>query len=67
MIKINSIVKLKAKPNSGEMIVIDIKDRYLNHPHASSSNPVIFVKFWDDKKNSYEYEEFYSNALEFVK
>lgn len=66
-IKLHDIVMFKAAPNSGEMVVVDIKDRYMNYPHASNTNPVIFVKFWDSKKQEYNYDSFYQEALELVK
>ena len=68
MIKINlhDIVIFKANPNSGEMVVTDIKDSYRNFPHASSDNPVIFVKFWDKTKKEYNYDSFYSNHLKLI-
>lgn len=62
-IQLNDIVVFKAKPNSGEMIVIDIKDKYMNFPYASSENPVVFVKYWDSKTNVYNFDSFYANHL----
>jgi hypothetical protein len=62
-IQVHDIVISKATPNSGEMVVIDIKNDYRNFPYATSENPVVFVKFWDDKKKEYNFDSFYSNHL----
>ena len=62
-INLHDIVVFKAKPNSGEMVVTDIKTTYRNFPHSSTVNPVIFVKYWDLKTNLYNYDSFYSNHL----
>lgn len=62
-IKLHSIVKLKAEPNSGEMVVEDIKSSYRNFPYATSENPVVFVKFWNPKTYDYEFAQFYSQVL----
>ena len=50
-IQLHDIVVFKATPNSGEMVVIDVKNNYRNFPYANSENPVIFVKYWDSKTN----------------
>lgn len=63
MFKVGDIVFFNASPNSGEMIVTDVKTKYLNFPHASESNPVVFVKFWNDDKKEYCYDSFYANHL----
>lgn len=62
-IQIHNIVVFKATPNSGEMVVTDVKDNYRNFPCANSENPVVFVKYWDSKTNLYNYENFYANHL----
>lgn len=62
-LKLDDIVIFRANPNSGEMIVYDIKEKYLNYPTASSENPVVIVKYWDANKKSYEFDSFYSNYL----
>lgn len=62
-IQIHDVVIFKATPNSGQMTVTDIKEKYMNYPHATSENPVVFVKFWDDKKKEYNFDAFYSNHL----
>lgn len=63
IIKLHDIVIFKATPNSGQMTVTDIKEKYMNYPHANSENPVVFVKFWDDKKKEYNFDAFYANHL----
>lgn len=65
-IKLHSIVKLIAEPNSGEMVVEDIKTTDQNFPHANSENPVILVKFWNPKTYDYEFASFYSKVLTVV-
>ncbi len=62
-IKIDDIVIFKAEPNSGEMIVTDIKLRHRHFPHVTEENPVVLVKFWDAKKHIYNYDSFYANHL----
>ena len=62
-IQLHDIVVFKATPNSGEMVVIDVKNNYRNFPYANSENPVIFVKYWDSKTNLYNYDSFYANHL----
>lgn len=62
-IQIHDVVIFKATPNSGQMTVTDIKEKYMNYPHATSENPVVFVKYWDLKTNLYNYDSFYANHL----
>ena len=62
-IQLHDIVIFKATPNSGQMTVTDIKEKYMNYPHASPENPVVFVKYWDSKTNLYNYDSFYANHL----
>lgn len=62
-IRLHSIVKLKAEPNSGEMVVEDIKTTDRNFPHANSENPIILVKYWNPKNYDYEFASFYSKVL----
>lgn len=64
--ELNDVVIFKADPNSGEMIIYDIKDKYYNYPLASKENPVIFVKYWDKVKQEYEQAAFYSTLLKLV-
>ena len=62
-IQLDDIVVFKATPNSGEMVVIDVRNNYRNFPYANSENLVIFVKYWDSKTNLYNYDSFYANHL----
>lgn len=62
-IQLHDIAVFKATPNSGEMVVTDIKEKSMNFKYASTENPVIFVKYWDSKTNLYKYDGFYTTHL----
>lgn len=66
MVKVGDLVILKAKPNSGEMVVEGVKPRYVNFPDASESNPVVLVHFWEETKKQYLRDNFYLSSLNIV-
>lgn len=66
MVKAGDLVILKAKPNSGEMVVEDVKPRYVNFPDASEKNPVVLVRFWDESQKQYLRDSFYLSSLNIV-
>lgn len=61
------IVVFKASPNSGEMIVLDVKYKHMKYQDVTENNPAISVQFWDAKKQRYEYDTFYYKNLVFVR
>jgi len=63
MVKIGDLVKLKAEPNSGQMVVFEVKEKDRNFPEASIENPVVGVRFWNEKLQKYSYDSFYFNNL----
>ena len=56
------IIRIERLCNELDM-KLDIKDKYMNFPYASSENPVVFVKYWDSKTNVYNFDSFYANHL----
>lgn len=63
MVKIGDLVKLKAEPNSGQMVVFEVKEKDRNFPKASKENPVVGVRFWNEKLQEYSFDSFYFNNL----
>lgn len=63
-LQINYIVVFKAKPNSGEMIVVEIHEKYQNFPFRSKFDAVIKVQFWVEEEKDYKFSTFYRSQLE---
>ena len=61
------VVVFKATPNSGEMVVLDVKYKHLQYRDASENNPAVKVQYWNAIKQEYDYDTFYYNNLVFVR
>lgn len=61
------VVVFKATPNSGEMVVLDVKYKHIQYRDATEDNPAVKVQYWNTIKQEYDYDTFYYKNLVFVR